>query len=189
MSNKREDSFFDLFRRLDRFAEPVTVNYRGRGMYNSLGGGCLSLLIALVVIGFGVVKVEQLVTRKAPTIVSGLEQYHYESGNEDINQKLELEDQGVDVVIRVDDDLDLAERARYGKIVAFMIQHNLASGSEYGAQAGAESVAEWFLDANADLEKLKSGGTPITLGDCKEPQHLAHLDSTEKALVITQGNK
>ena len=81
MSNRsskgREDdswSIFDLFRRMDGFAKPVAVNYRGREAFSSVGGGCLSLLIALVIIAFTAVRVEQLVTRRAPRIVQGLEQ-------------------------------------------------------------------------------------------------------------------
>ena len=75
-SYRRDDfSLWDIFRRCDRFAEPITINHRGKEAYRTMGGGCLTLLIFLIVTAFAVVRVERLVEGRDPTIVTGVERF------------------------------------------------------------------------------------------------------------------
>ena len=129
-----EFSFCDLFRSLDRFAEPITINHRGKDSYRTICGGCFSLLIALIVIAFAVARIERLIMRRTPQIDTGLEQYY----TDEIGQTFDLKEQGVDIIVKVDGITDTTDgntstsstlplNERYGKIEAYNVKKNPAN--------------------------------------------------------------
>lgn len=96
-SYRRDFTFCEIFRRCDRFAEPITINHRGKEQYSTVGGGCLTVLITMIILAFATVRVERLVEGRDPTIVTGVEQYRSLDQN-----KYNLQDHGVDIVVKVD---------------------------------------------------------------------------------------
>ena len=115
----------------------------------------------VVVLAFiGVRVVEQLITREKPDIVTGLVQYpYYQQASDQNSQSYDLQEQSVDIIVRIDDDLapsDDATRSKYGTVAAYQVQGSLITVQQWisdksdlvPSHRGADSVAEVILNAD-----------------------------------------
>lgn len=73
------------FLNLDRFGEPVSVNYQGDGSYKTYGGACLSFFTYVLVLAFAVVQAGQLLSRSNPNISETIEFVNYAHSNDIVN--------------------------------------------------------------------------------------------------------
>lgn len=86
-----------LIKRLDKFAEPIAVNYNGSERFGTIGGAFLSILVGIVILIYAVGRADQLVNRKWPPVLTTT--LEYASYITDAT-KFNLEEQDLDVVVK-----------------------------------------------------------------------------------------
>ena len=64
-----------FLRRLDKFAEPIGVNYNGQEKYRTLGGAFCTIIVTLVLIVYAAGRADQLIHRTSPPILSSNMEY------------------------------------------------------------------------------------------------------------------
>ena len=89
-------SFGSFIRGLDRYGQPVTVNYQGEDTYKTKTGGILTILVYALVATYTVLKANQLVLRDNPNVTSTTEFVNYETDTTTYN----LEQNNLEAVIR-----------------------------------------------------------------------------------------
>ena len=86
-----------LLKRLDKFAEPVSVNYRGQEKFSTIGGACLSIIVSVVILVYALGRGDQLVNRKwPPVLTTTIEFLNYQTDA----TKFNLEEQDLDVLVK-----------------------------------------------------------------------------------------
>lgn len=67
---------------IDIFAQPVTLAFKGRRRFNTLAGGCLSLLIVLSFATYAAWSLNKMITK--PVLVPSSENLDYFSPSDDL---------------------------------------------------------------------------------------------------------
>ena len=89
--------FLTFLGKLDKFAEPVSLNYQGREKFSTIGGSIISIMIWIVIIVYGVGRGDQLVNRKHPPVLTTTIEYiSYQTDA----TKFNLEEQNLDVILK-----------------------------------------------------------------------------------------
>ena len=44
-------SFFSIFKKMDMFGTPVQLTYRGEDKFKTVAGGCMTLLLMVIIVG------------------------------------------------------------------------------------------------------------------------------------------
>jgi len=86
----------NFIKRFDKFAEPISVNYRGAEKFETIGGGCLSVFISIVILVYAIGSAGHLVSRKHPPILTTTIEY---ASYQTDNTKFNLEEQDLDIVV------------------------------------------------------------------------------------------
>ena len=115
--------FLGFVSAIDRFGQPVTVNFRGDATYRTFGGAFFSVITYLIVMAFAAVQWQQLISLNDPNITQTVEFVNYAT---DTN-KYNMREQELDAVIkfevmqpgRTNSWEVLTER--YGRIVAYLV--------------------------------------------------------------------
>ena len=115
--------FLGFVSAIDRFGQPVTVNFRGDATYRTFGGAFFSVITYLIVMAFAAVQWQQLISLNDPNITQTVEFVNYATDTSKYNMK----EQELDAVIkfevmqpgRTNSWEVLTER--YGRIVAYQV--------------------------------------------------------------------
>ena len=143
-----------FIRSLDKFAEPIGVNYNGREKFSTVGGGILSILVGLVILVYAIGRADQLVNRKYPPILTST--IEYASYQTDAT-KYNLEEQELDVVVKFELLPETptgsvrsweAIEEQYGRLVAYQVkQQRPFVDKYYGNTVGdLDTTADFYLN-------------------------------------------
>ena len=59
-----------MLQKLDSFGQNLQLHFRGTNLFKSKLGGLISLIIQILVLGYGLTKIQKLVNKADPTIIS-----------------------------------------------------------------------------------------------------------------------
>ena len=62
--------FCDLFKRVDLYGKPVSVNFRHKNFYQTRFGALLSILTAIFILTYFSIQLDKLVARRNPDVMS-----------------------------------------------------------------------------------------------------------------------
>ena len=58
----------DYVRSFDEYGQPISLNYQGSEVFQTLLGGLLSILVLLVMMGYGILRFDEMIKKKDWTV-------------------------------------------------------------------------------------------------------------------------